>query len=518
MAIRQKKINVKKLGLNRFPFIIKVSKQFPQAQIYVVGGAVRDFLLNRPSKDFDFVIRGVAAEALKNFLETLGIVKLVGRNFGVFKFVPAGGDEHSSIDVALPRTEHAFGTGGYHDFDVQSDPHLPVVEDLKRRDFTVNAIALEVSQGNQPKIVDPFDGLKDLKNKILRAVGQPEDRFQEDYSRMLRALRFSCQISFKIEEKTWQAIIKNIFHINDIRSSVELVAGGASAENEIKEERVVPYEVVAKEFLKAFLADPVRAMDLYDESGAFRELIPELLTMKNCPQPENFHSEGDVWTHTRLALAKLSSPEFIKQFSDQQASISLILAVLFHDIGKPATLTTPEQHGADRIRFNEHDTTGAKMAVNIFNRLRLSNPEGVGIDVDKVAWLIQHHMILVHGDIEAMRESTIEKYFFNPDHLGDDLLKLSWADIAATVPPKGRPDFTQFKQMLARIERLKSLSKTKKNLPPALLDGHELMKLFSLKPGQRIGELKDALREEQLSGRVSTREAAIEFLRRHMVS
>lgn len=516
MAIRQKKMNIKELGLDRFPFLVKISEQFPRAQIYVVGGAVRDFLLGRSSKDLDFVVRGVPAEELEKFLETLGKINLVGRNFGVFKFVPAGGDERSPIDIALPRTEHAFGTGGYHDFDVQSDPRLAIEDDLSRRDFTVNAIALDISRVGQLKIVDPFDGVKDLEAGLLRAVGKPDDRFKEDYSRMLRAIRFACQLGFQIEEKTWQAIVKNLPHLNDIHSSVELVAGQASAENEVKEERVVPYEVAAKEFLKSFLSDPVRAMDLYDGSGAFCELIPELLTMKNCPQPANFHSEGDVWIHTRLALAKLASPEFARQFPDRQISIGLILAVLFHDIGKPLTLTTPEQHGADRIRFNEHDVTGAKMATSIFNRLRLSSPEGLGVDVDKVTWLIGHHMILVHGDIDKMRESTIEKYFFNPDYPSDDLLKLSWLDIATTVPPDGHPDFAQFQQMLARIERLKSLSSTKKNLPPALLDGREIMELFGLKPSPRIGELKEALREEQLSGRVATREAAVDFLRRSL--
>jgi len=516
MTIRQKKMNAKELGLDRFPFLIKISEQFPQAQIYVVGGAVRDFLLGRASKDLDFVVRGVPAEELEEFLEGMGRINLVGRNFGVFKFVPSGGDDHNPIDIALPRTEHALGTGGYHDFEVQSDPELPIEDDLSRRDFTVNAIALDITRANQLRIVDPFSGLKDLKDRVLRAVGKPDDRFKEDYSRMLRAIRFACQIGFKIEDQTWQAIVNNISHLNDIRSSVELVVGGASAENEVKEERVVPYEVAAKEFLKSLISDPICAMDLSDAAGVFRELIPELLTMKNCPQPENFHSEGDVWVHTRLALEKLKSPEFVQQFPDQNISIGLILAVLFHDIGKPSTLTTPDKHGSDRIRFNEHDITGAKMAKSIFNRLRLSSPEGLGVDIDKVAWLIQHHMILVHGNIDEMREGTIEKYFFNSDYPSEDLLKLSWLDIAATVPPDGHPNFTQFNQMLARIERLKSLSETKKSLPPALLDGKEIMQLFSLKPGRRIGELKDALREEQLSGRVINREAAVDFLRRYL--
>ena len=148
MTIRQKKMNAKELGLDRFPFLIKISEQFPQAQIYVVGGAVRDFLLGRASKDLDFVVRGVPAEELEEFLEGMGRINLVGRNFGVFKFVPSGGDDHNPIDIALPRTEHALGTGGYHDFEVQSDPELPIEDDLSRRDFTVNAIALDITRAN----------------------------------------------------------------------------------------------------------------------------------------------------------------------------------------------------------------------------------------------------------------------------------------------------------------------------------------------------------------------------------
>ncbi len=511
--MRKNKLDIKELGLEHLEFLSKIRERFPKAQIYIVGGAVRDFSMGRSSKDLDFVVRNVAAEDLEEFLKTLGAINLVGRNFGVFKFVPSGGDSHNPIDIALPRTEYAFGTGGYHDFDVQSGATLPIEKDLSRRDFTINAMALDITRPNKLAVVDPFGGLKDLSGRLIKAVGQPEDRFKEDYSRMLRAIRFACQLGFTIEKQTYQAIADNIAHLNDLKQNIELISEGSRMESEVVSERIMPYEVMAKEFLKSFLSEPVKAFDLYDQLGVFAQLIPELLTMKKCPQPENFHSEGDVWQHTRLALEKLESLKFKKQFGKEPISVSLILAVLFHDLGKPSTIKTPEQDGTDRIRFNEHDIIGAKMARAVFNRLKLSSPEGIGIDIEKVVWLIQHHMLMVQGDIDLMRESTIEKYFFNPDYPGEDLLKLAWVDISATVPAKGQPNFTSFNQMMNRIKKLKSLSTGREELPPALLDGHDIMNLLGLKPGPKVGQIKEVLREKQLSGKIKTRDGAVEFVR-----
>lgn len=496
-------------------FAKKLNKKFPQSEVYLVGGAVRDALLNLPDeKDYDFVVRKVSIKELERFLAKEGKIFLVGKRFGVFKFFPKKNKSNIPLDIAIPRQEYALGTGGYRDFKVQSNPNLAIIDDLSRRDFTINAMAIAIAQNQKLNIknqkyeskikdnvlVDAFNGLDDLQNKIIRTVGNPEDRFKEDYSRMLRALRFSCQLNFQIEEKTWQAIRNLSLHLNDLHNK----------------ERVAPYEVIAKEFLKSFYCDPLKALDIYDESGVLKFLIPELLMMKGCSQPENYHSEGDVWTHTKLALKNLNSARFKKQFISQgkeKPKLELILAIIFHDIAKPLTIKTPEKDGTDRIRFNEHDFLGAELTRKIFERLKISSCAEFPVNPEKVSWMIKHHLLLLQGGIEEMKNNTIEKYFFNSKFNGQDLLKLFVADALASIPKKGRPNLINFRKMLKRIEDLKKLSKEKTRLPKSILDGHEIMKNFNLAPGKQIGELLNILREEQLAQRVKNKKEALDFLK-----
>lgn len=475
-------------------FIKELLEAFSKSEIYLVGGAVRDAAAGAgKQKDFDFVVRGVLAENLEKFLSKRGDVVLVGRNFGVYKFMATGHFMEEAIDVALPRTEHSLGAGGgYRDFKVQSDPAMDVQKDLARRDFTINAMALDLKNG---KIVDPFNGLEDLEAKVLRAVGNPKERFREDYSRMLRALRFAAQFGFTIEGKTFLAIQDMIKNINDERQRGN------------KKERVVPYETVAKELLKAFWQNPVRALDLYERSGALFELMPEIFSLRGCPQPSNFHSEGDVWTHTKMALANLYSEKFKKQFGEERPSAEVVMAVLLHDLGKPLTLKTPERDGTDRIRFDGHDVAGAEAAEEICRRLKLDSlPENSALRVEpkRVGQMIGKHMLLVQGKIDEMRPSTIEKYFFNPNFPGAGLLQLTFADALATIPEVGEQDLENFYAMIKRIDGLQSLVKERDRLPKPVLNGDEIMKRFKIKPGKKVGELITVLREAQLSGEVGT--------------
>ena len=505
--------------LEQFSFLQKFHEVFSGGEIYLVGGAVRDFLLQRPTKDYDFVARKVEAEKLKDFLESLGTVNFVGKHFGVFKFIPKDWPLEEPIDVALPRNDFSFQTGGYRDVRVEIDSEMPIEEDLKRRDFTINALALNLSDKKR-YFIDAFGGLEDLNNKIIRAIGDPEQRFSEDYSRMLRALRFACQFSrtqhdqsdWQIDPKTWESISRNIHHLNDVQTQVGETEEGSTIALEIEKERIVPYEVIAKEFLKSFKADPVKAFDLYEQSGAFQELIPEIINMKNCPQPERFHSEGDVYTHTKLALNNLYSKEFQDYFGHQAPSLELILSVLFHDIGKPETIQTPEKNGSDRIRFNNHDKKGEEMTRKICERLRLSSPDKVGADVEAVARLVSSHMVCTNRDIPEMKANTIAKYFFNDYYKGDDLLKLSFVDIMASIQPNGKSDFTNFELMQKRVDEIKNLSQSKKDLPAPLLNGGEIMEEFAILPGPQIGEILNAVREEQLAGHISTKAEALDLV------
>jgi len=487
-----------------FKFINVLRKKYPGSEVFLVGGAVRDALLNRPNKDFDFLIKGIELKDLQSTLEELGRVDLVGKVFGVLKFIPKEQEEvfrdgrYEAIDIALPRTEHSFLSGGYKDFEIKSNPHLNLEEDLQRRDFTINALALFIGDDVEDHIlIDLYDGLYDLENGIIKTVLNPVSRFKEDYSRMLRCIRFSCQLGFEIEGNTLKTIEKNVRFLMEKHD----------------EEWIVPRETIAKELLKAFYADPLRAFDIFDSLKIFEVLIPEVNNMKGCPQPLEYHNEGDVFEHTRLLLKNLLSEEFEKTFFGKKPDVELILALLFHDIGKPPTIKTPGKDGTDRIRFDEHDDTGARMAVNIIDRLKLeSQPEGSPLHVSakNIEWLIKKHLILLN-DPRKMKSSTIEKYFFNENVPGKKLLKLCYCDMKSSTNSDQFADMSNFDVIKQRIEEIASRAKTEE-LPKSLLDGNEIMSLFNIKQGPQVGKILDLLREKQLDGELVSKEEAKIFL------
>ncbi len=483
---------------NRLPFLLDFFKKFPKGDAYLVGGAVRDLLLRRETKDYDFLIRAVPAKALESFLRERGSVSWVGKSFGVFKFIPNLNPLEEAIDVALPRTESSFSQGGgYRDFSIVSDPNLSVEEDLKRRDFTINAMACNLKT---LELIDPFQGLQDLQEGILRTVGDPALRFSEDSSRLLRGLRFAVQFDFKFEEATWRVLKSSISALNARREDYAFV---------------VPRETIAKEFIKAMVSHPVRAYDLWDISGAFAELIPELLTMKGCPQPRNYHSEGDVWVHTRLALSQLLTPEFKTEFSEA-LNAEVVLSVLFHDVAKPVTIQTPERDGVDRIRFHGHDTIGAQMTRAIVHRLKLSSypkDSRYHVDEDHLAWLVAKHLILVQGEIDKMRAATIERHFLNPQTMGRKLLQLIYCDGMAAVPEHPEGHILHYWVIKERIHKIEALSAERAKVPEPLLNGQQVMKTLNLQPGPEVGKYLNLIREEQLCGRIATPEAAIAFLK-----
>jgi tRNA nucleotidyltransferase/poly(A) polymerase len=473
----------------RLKFTARLLKTYPKSRVYVVGGAVRDWLVGRPTKDIDIVISGIRPLELEKFLARIGRVNLVGKVFGVYKVVPHGYRGKDSIDVALPRTEHSLHmTGGYRDFKVKSDYRLPIEQDLSRRDFTVNALAWDLANS---KMVDPTGGISDLAAKKIRAVGIPAQRFQEDYSRLLRALRFSIQLGFDIEPTTWRALKKLMPKINN---------------------SVVPRETVAKDFIKSFIAQPAQAFDLFEHSGAFKVLIPEILKMKGCRQDVKYHSEGDVWTHTRLALETLTSPAFKKEFPDPATpSPELIIATLLHDVGKPTTVA----HLTNSHRtFYGHEIVGSQVATNICERLKLSSYQGL-IDGDKLSWLIKSHMVVLHAQPAQMRSTTLERYFLQPTNRGQSLLQLLYADGMASRSIGGRPSLQRYRATVRVLQRIRKFGYARTNQPKLWLNGQEVMRWMKWQPGPAVGRALDDLREHQLRGRVITKSQARLFLIKH---
>lgn len=466
-------------------FVAHARASFPDSEWFVVGGAVRDAVMGRAGrKDLDLVVRGVALEDLSSLLAGHGEVNLVGRSFGVLKFRPRG--SHDEIDIAWPRTERAGMSGGYRDFAVQADPDLPIERDLARRDFTMNAIAYDLGAR---AVVDPHGGLDDIASGTVRAVGDPSLRFTEDHSRMLRAIRFACELGFEIEEKTWEALCRRMPHLDDVREGPE------------GPDRVVPYETVAKEFVKAMAADPARAVGLLSGSGALFRLIPELSRLAACEQSPDHHAEGDVWTHTLLAIEKLRGPEFAELFPGETATAETAIAVLLHDIEKPSSAETRE----GRITFYGHAERGATTAGAIAVRLRLAS---AGIDAGRLSWLVRNHLFPNLVDLDGVRRTTLAKYFLSDPVAGRALLHLACADASASRRADGAVDLGVLRRLLGVLAELK----TRESERP-LLSGDEVMALTGSAPGPEIGRLLGSLKEAQLGGEVADVEHARMLIR-----
>lgn len=489
------------LHSTKLPFLPTLRTALPaKAEVYIVGGAVRDALLNRKTKDIDIVVRNVSPRTLLQGLRKKGPVELVGKRFGVFKWMPRGWHDEA-IDVALPRRDHAFGTGGYKDVKTQSNPRLSLKDDVQRRDFTINALAYDIKQ---KKLIDHVGGVSDLAAKILRPVGDPVKRFSEDYSRILRALRFSVTLQFSIEPQT---------------SKVMRIMMGRLLEQTKKGEWVVPRETIAKELIRMFVADPLRAFDAAFFYKVFAVLMPEVMDMRGCPQPKEYHVEGDVLQHTRSAIEQLVSPAFKKLFPRETPTAELIFATLLHDIAKPTCITFPAQDSKDRIRYHNHDTVGATMAHTIAARLHLAvfakNDTTRHVDADALSWLVRNHLVGFRNTIREMRPATIEKYYCNAVHPSHALLRLQFADTAATVGKSGKPDMRSYALIYKVVSKLHKVRKTTAAKP--LLSGHDIMAL-GIPEGKGIGKALDELRNAQLKGTVKTALHAKAFVKRLKLS
>lgn len=457
-------------------------QELPEAEWYLVGGMVRDAGLGRERrKDFDLLVRKAGFRRLESWLSQRGRVSFVGRNFGVLKFRPNGSSEE--IDIAWPRTERAGMSGAYRDFQVNYDADLPVETDLARRDFTVNAMAWDFAG---ERLIDPFDGRADLAARRLRAVGKPAARFQEDLSRILRGWRFACELALEIDPETWRAMTAASARL------AELGPAGVP---------LVPAETVARELTRMLAADPGRAARLLDEGGALPVLLPELHRLRDVPQPPEWHSEGDAWTHTRLAMDFLGGPLFADFFPGTRPSPLAVVGTLFHDVGKAVTAKVRD----GKMTFWGHAEAGADLTAAIAERWRLAS---AGIDVGKLTWLVREHMFPHLVDLEQVRKTTLRARFLADAAAGEALLHLYVADVAASWRPDGRPDFFHAWRLLAEVARLRAADRE------PLLTGTEVMATTGLAPGPEIGRLLEQIREEQLHGRLKTEQEAKDFLLR----
>src|SRR5438034_3709031 len=336
---------------------------------YFAGGCVRDILRGVTPKDFDIATNARPEEVQKLFPRTYAVCA----HFGVIVVVE--GD--FQFEVATFRSDDAYIDGRHPSAVHFSSPE----EDAKRRDFTINGMFFDpVAE----KVIDFVGGRADLEAKLVRAIGDPAQRFAEDRLRMLRAVRFATVLDYKIDNQTWDALVANATSINQISA-----------------------ERIRDEVVRIFTSpNRVRGWDLLDSSGLMPAILPELDAMKGVLQPEQFHPEGDVFVHTRLMLSML--PE--------KVSVPLVFAVLFHDVAKPVTATVDK---TGRIRFNEHDRIGAAMTEAIMRRLRFS-----GAEIEATVEMVRQHMVF--KDVPKMRVAKLKRFMARPTF--DDELELHRVD------------------------------------------------------------------------------------------
>lgn len=412
---------------------------------YFAGGSVRDMVRGLEPKDIDIATDARPEQVQKIFPRTYA----VGAAFGVIVVV----EKEMNFEVATFRSDDAYIDGRRPTAVHFSSPE----EDAKRRDFTINGMFFDPAKN---EVVDLVGGRADLDARLVRAIGDPAQRFAEDRLRMLRAVRFATVLDYKIDKETWEALVAN-----------------ASAITQISAERI------RDELVKIFLSPHrVRGWDLLDESGLLRAILPEIEPMKGCEQPPQFHPEGDVFQHTRLML----------QLLPNEVSVPLVFSVILHDVAKPVTAHVDP---TGRIRFNDHDKVGAEMTEKIMERLRFSRAE-----IDAAVEMVRQHMVF--KDVPRMREAKLKRFMARPTFRQE--LELHRVDCASS---HGMMDNYEF--LLRRGEAFAN----EPIIPPPLVRGEDLISL-GLKPGPKFGEILEAVETRQLEGALQDRQSALEWIKR----
>jgi tRNA nucleotidyltransferase/poly(A) polymerase len=424
---------------------------FPDAEIFFVGGAVRDVLLKRDTTDFDFVVRGVQRTPLESWFTEHGTVELVGTRFGVYKFLPSHADVSEPLDIALPRSEHPIpgSMGGYREFDLQIDPLLPIEKDLARRDFTINALAYSLKTWT---LVDPFGGVHDLETQIIRAVGDARERFSEDLSRLLRAIRFAAQLHFEIEELTWKALVEKMPSIHSKRH----LADGSEA-------FVVPRETIGRELGKALAADSERTALLLERAGAIQTLFPEVMAYLAVPLHDHLMPLKSVGGDVRVAVSLL-----LRNVPSEKIAETL----------RAVGLTTIDRHEAARIESSD------------------------------IRWIVERLQYAEANMQPAVRApaAQFERTFMNAR--GKALL--------LALQALDRSELAQMAQERIRAI-LAQCPRHHEGQIPALVSGSDILAL-GVAPGPRVRELLEAVRTEQLEGRLHSPEEAITWLKKQEAS
>jgi poly(A) polymerase len=430
-------------------FAIEVVQTLRKAgfQALWAGGCVRDEVLGLTPTDYDVATNALPPQVMKLFKRTVP----VGVSFGVVRVL--GPRDAGEVEVATFRSDGPYIGGRWPGSVTFGTPEM----DAARRDFTINGMFLDPMTG---EVIDYVGGQADLRAGILRAIGDPAARFDEDKLRLLRAVRFVARFALTIEETTLDALV-------------------AMADQVC----VVAAERIAQE-LRRMLVHPSRAqaMDLAYRVGLVRAILPPLLPMKGLFQGKPMQPQGDLWEHTLLVLENLPT----------EPSFALALAALLHDVGKPATKALLD----GRTTFHNHEQVGAHIANRICLDLKLANAER-----ERVAWLVEYHQYL--GEAKKLREAKLKRILAAPGI--DELLALHRADALASTGDTSQIDYCEWflrEQPSGPID------------PPPILTGHDLAR-HGLTPGPHFKDILEQVRELQLERSLNSKREALAWVDEH---
>ena len=454
------------LNLSIFNIVREVADKLDYPT-FVVGGWVRDLIINKKSikNDVDFVCVGNGLELAKAIADRLGSTA----KLSVFKKFGTAMISHNNKNYEFV---------GARKESYRYESRKPIVEDgtleddQKRRDFTINAMAIQLNTENYGKFIDPFDGEKDLKDKIIRTCSDPDVTYSDDPLRMIRAIRFATQLNFNIEETSYKSIIKNHKRLD-----------------------IISQERITEELNKIILSElPSKGFKLLFNTKLLPLFFPEMSQLQGVEYKDNY-GHKDNFYHTIKVLDNISA---------NTNKLWLRWAAILHDIGKPATKRYEENHG---WTFHGHEFVGSKMTPRIFKKLRLPLNEKMKY-VKKLVLLHLRPIVLAQ---EIVTDSAIRRLLFDAGNDIDDLMLLCEADITSKNEKKVNKYLKNFQLVRNKLKEVEEKDQIRNFQPP--INGVEIMRLFNIEAGREIGILKNAIKDAILDGNVkNNKKEALRFI------